>query len=108
MKEDAKKKAEENSSAFFALANKAMADDKKAKAEKAATNIENALEKKEAARKNATMRKRPRHKIDSYALRLLKRFSRHKWTKKLKINYLTNAKIIVFRLKMSHQVLNKQ
>ena len=57
MIEDAKKKAEENSSAFFALANKAMVDDKKAKAEKAATNIKNALEKKEAARKNALEKK---------------------------------------------------
>ena len=55
--EDAKKKAEENSSAFFALANKAIADDKKAKAEKAAANRKNALEKKEAARKIALEKK---------------------------------------------------
>jgi len=51
--EDAKEKAEENSSAFFALA-----DDKKAKAEKAAAaNRKIALEKKEAARKIALEKK---------------------------------------------------
>ena len=56
--EDAKKKAEGNSSAFFALANKAMTDDKKAKAEKVAANRKNALEKKAAAnRKNALEKK---------------------------------------------------
>ena len=54
MIEDAKKKAEENSSAFFALANKAMLDAEKAKAEKAATNDKKCAREKGSCKKKCT------------------------------------------------------